>query len=52
MIRDRNLLWLIIVALGLLILAQVAGQGMMNHWQSKSDELSKPNPAAVRMLAK
>lgn len=51
MIRDRYLIWLIIVALGLLILAQVAGQGMLNHWRAQDERSSQPNPAAVRQLA-
>lgn len=51
MIRDRYLLWLIIVALGLLILAQAVGQGMINHWNAQGDKYSQPDPAAVKLLA-
>lgn len=51
MIRDRYLLRLIITALGLLIVAQIVGQGLMNHWRAQDDRLSQPDPAYLRMPA-
>ncbi len=51
MTHDRFILWSIIVVLGLLIVAQVAGNGMLAHWQAQDEKLSHPDPAYLRMLA-
>ena len=48
MIRYGYLLWFIIAALALLIVAQVVGQGILDYWEAKSDRPLQPNPSAVR----
>lgn len=51
MIRDRYLIWLMIAAMGLLGAAQFAGLIVRHHLKAVDDELSRPNPAAVRQLS-
>lgn len=30
---------------------KIAGKGMINHWNGEGDVYSKPDPAAVKLLA-
>jgi len=47
--RDRYLLWLLIAALGLLIVAEFAGNLLMGHWH---DSFSQPDPRFEQMGGK
>lgn len=51
MIRDRYLVWLIIMALALMMIGELIGVGMMNHWKAQGDRLAQPDPNVVRQLS-
>lgn len=50
--RDRAILWAFIIGLALLIVAQLVGNGMMNHRQKQYDPKSKPSPKAFDLFAR
>lgn len=48
--RDRVILWCFIALLALVIVAQIIGNGLMNHWRQNG--FSKPNPMYERLGGK
>ena len=51
MTKDRVILWSWIAFLALLIVGELVGNGMINHWRAGSDRFPKPDPAAMKLLA-